>query len=179
MVNKQTAINMKYTNIKKLLIKFMGGELINFPTRFLRWIKIDGDSEDDGSGEDNGSGDVTPSQENILDVLSRDSPIKPVGYAIYLNNGYEFIDTTDFKELKDIVNFYYSLDNLNHNIVVVYNYDDYYESIPEDGPLVRISFNQEQSGLEYLQICVHHFDKTSLYVDGIKYMQLVPVEDQH
>ena len=36
---------MKYINIKKLLIKFMGGGLINFPTRFLKWIKIDGDAE--------------------------------------------------------------------------------------------------------------------------------------
>lgn len=33
---------MKYTNIKKLLIKFMGGGLINFPTRFLRYVKING-----------------------------------------------------------------------------------------------------------------------------------------
>lgn len=46
---------MKYTNIKKLLIKFMGGGLINFPTRFLRWIKIDGDAE----GDDGGSGGST------------------------------------------------------------------------------------------------------------------------
>lgn len=48
---------MKYTNIKKLLIKFMGGGLINFPTRFLRWIKIDGDAkgDDSGGGSDGGS----------------------------------------------------------------------------------------------------------------------------
>lgn len=49
---------MKYTNIKKLLIKFMGGGLINFPTRFLRWIKIDGDSEGDDGGEDSSDSDV-------------------------------------------------------------------------------------------------------------------------
>lgn len=52
---------MKYTNIKKLLIKFMGGGLINFPTRFLRWIKIDGDAEGDdggGSGGDDGGGNA-------------------------------------------------------------------------------------------------------------------------
>lgn len=50
---------MKYTNIKKLLIKFMGGGLINFPTRFLRWIKIDGDSDgsDGGGGGDEGGGE--------------------------------------------------------------------------------------------------------------------------
>ena len=49
---------MKYINIKKLLIKFMGGGLINFPTRFLRWIKIDGDAEgDDGGNDGDGGGD--------------------------------------------------------------------------------------------------------------------------
>lgn len=49
---------MKYTNIKKLLIKFMGGGLINFPTRFLRWIKIDGDADgNDGGGGGDDSGD--------------------------------------------------------------------------------------------------------------------------
>lgn len=65
---------MKYTNIKKLLIKFMGGGLINFPTRFLRWIKIDGVAEgDDGGGGgddggDDGGGD-TPTPEPSEFVL--------------------------------------------------------------------------------------------------------------
>lgn len=48
---------MKYTNIKKLLIKFMGGGLVNFPTRFLRWVKIDGDAEGDDGGGGDDSGD--------------------------------------------------------------------------------------------------------------------------
>lgn len=33
----------------------MGGGLINFPTRFLRWVKIDGDAD----GDDSGSGGST------------------------------------------------------------------------------------------------------------------------
>ena len=42
---------MKFTNVKQLIIKFMGGGLINFTTRFLRWVKINGDSDDsDGGG---------------------------------------------------------------------------------------------------------------------------------
>lgn len=50
---------MKFTNIKKLLIKFFGGGLISFPTRFLRWVIIEGDSSgsDDGGG-DGGGGEV-------------------------------------------------------------------------------------------------------------------------
>lgn len=38
----------------------MGGGLINFPTRFLRWVKIDGDTScDDGGGD---GGDSTPTK---------------------------------------------------------------------------------------------------------------------
>lgn len=44
---------MKFTNVKQLIIKFMGGGLINFPTRFLRWVKINGDSDD--SDDEGGS----------------------------------------------------------------------------------------------------------------------------
>lgn len=49
---------MKFTNIKQLIIKFMGGGLINFPTRFLRWVKINGDIEDGGGGGDSESSNV-------------------------------------------------------------------------------------------------------------------------
>lgn len=56
---------MKYTNIKKLLIKFMGGGLINFPTRFLRWIKIDGDADGDDGGS-GGGGDSGDDGDNVI-----------------------------------------------------------------------------------------------------------------
>lgn len=46
---------MKFTNIKQLIIKFMGGGIINFPTRFLRWVKINGDSDGDNEGGEDGS----------------------------------------------------------------------------------------------------------------------------
>ena len=44
---------MKFTNVKQLIIKFFGGGIINFPTRFLRWVKINGDTDnsDDGGGD--------------------------------------------------------------------------------------------------------------------------------
>jgi len=38
----------------------MGGGLINFPTRFLRWVKIDADTGCDDGGED--GGDSTPTE---------------------------------------------------------------------------------------------------------------------
>lgn len=60
---------MKFTNIKQLIIKFMGGGLINFPTRFLRWVKINGDTDDsDDGGSDGGGGSVDIN--TILDNIS-------------------------------------------------------------------------------------------------------------
>ena len=50
---------MKFTNVKQLIIKFMGGGLINFPTRFLRWVKINGDSDGSDDGGDDGGGGGT------------------------------------------------------------------------------------------------------------------------
>ena len=68
---------MKYTNIKKLLIKFMGGGLINFPTRFLRWIKIDGDAEgDDGGGGEEGNLSKTA---NVINKLFTPTAPQPIG----------------------------------------------------------------------------------------------------
>ncbi len=49
---------MKFTNIKKLIIKFMGGGIINFPTKFLRWVKIEGDIDDSDDGGGSGGGEV-------------------------------------------------------------------------------------------------------------------------
>ncbi len=49
---------MKFTNVKQLIIKFMGGGLINFPTRFLRWVKINGDTDDSDDGGGSSSSDV-------------------------------------------------------------------------------------------------------------------------
>ena len=47
---------MKIQNPIKLIIKFFGGGLINFPTRHIRWIKV----EPDSSSDDNiPSGDIT------------------------------------------------------------------------------------------------------------------------
>ena len=45
---------MKIQNPIKLIIKFFGGGLINFPTRHIRWIKVEPDN-----GGDIPSGDTT------------------------------------------------------------------------------------------------------------------------
>lgn len=69
---------MKFTNVKQLIIKFMGGGLINFPTRFLRWVKINGDSD----GSDGGSSDTDINQE--LEFLNQITDL------IYQTNKFAF-----------------------------------------------------------------------------------------
>lgn len=89
---------MKYTNIKKLLIKFMGGGLINFPTRFLRWIKIDGDAEgDDGGGES------SDSESLLMSLISNNYP-KPTLFLYKRDeNDNNPIDVTNYK-IDDLIN---------------------------------------------------------------------------
>ena len=83
---------MKLTNIKQLIIKFMGGGIINFPTRFLRWVKIDGisDGSDDGGG---GGGGGDASIDELMEAFGNfDISINPAGAEAmasseYLDNG--------------------------------------------------------------------------------------------
>lgn len=140
---------MKYTNIKKLLIKFMGGGLINFPTRFLRWIKIDGDSDgSDGGGDDSGGGDSTPT-EVYIKFKAENFGIRDADYVpdtVDRSKGYsldEIFDTSGSvlegfikcqEDARDaLVSSGYDLQ------VLAYYFDcyNYYNGNPEDGP----SFN--------------------------------------
>ena len=90
---------MKYTNIKKLLIKFMGGGLINFPTRFLRWIKIDGDAEGDDSGGGEGGGGGASVDELIDDAKNLVIKITQSGYnKVYPNEGAPYKSSFDLYE---------------------------------------------------------------------------------
>lgn len=57
---------MKFTNVKQLIIKFMGGGIINFPTRFLRWVKINGDTDDSDDGGEGSDNEGTGLTGNVL-----------------------------------------------------------------------------------------------------------------
>lgn len=83
---------MKFTNVKQLIIKFMGGGLINFPTRFLRWVKINGDTDgsDDGGGDDSGNNGY---------MFFGPAAIQPEKY-VTLNEDDELTD--DIKYVKDL-----------------------------------------------------------------------------
>lgn len=93
---------MKYTNIKKLLIKFMGGGLINFPTRFLKWIKIDGNAEGDdggGGGGDAGSMSMYDAWMKVFDGFkvsqdNNDNNILTVTPALYAIQAYNYEQKT-------------------------------------------------------------------------------------
>ena len=71
---------MKFTNIKQLIIKFMGGGIINFPTRFLRWVKITGDTDDSDDGGGGGSGSMSMYDawmKAFRNLQNEDCPVKP------------------------------------------------------------------------------------------------------
>lgn len=90
---------MKFTNVKQLIIKFMGGGLINFPTRFLRWVKINGDSDgsDDG-GDGGGSGSMSMYdawRKTFKNLQSEDCPVTPKKVAKGWLASYVYSETID------------------------------------------------------------------------------------
>ena len=116
---------MKFTNVKQLIIKFMGGGLINFPTRFLRWVKINGDSDDSDGG---GGSD--------RDVFFAPATIQPKYFVN--DNGTEPIEienytsatmgTTLFYNKEDIINLGVNEEDLNNlNIIGIDDaFNDFY-----------------------------------------------------
>lgn len=83
---------MKFTNVKQLIIKFMGGGLINFPTRFLRWVKINGDIDGDDGGGDSGGGGDSESSNIFFSPLA----IQPTHIGVETDD-----DTISIIEIKD------------------------------------------------------------------------------
>lgn len=83
---------MKFTNVKQLIIKFMGGGLINFPTRFLRWVKINGDTE----GSDDGGGDSGGGEEGNSNIFFSPLAIQPTHIGVFID------DTFSIVEIKDV-----------------------------------------------------------------------------
>ena len=122
---------MKFTNIKQLIIKFVGGGIINFPTRFLRWVKINGDA--DGSDDDEGGsdGDI-----NILDYFPFDfSDDKPVGFVIRKDwnfaqdNFPDGVDERTYKYVIDDDSVIYPMENLTNEFYQQYRIDNNQNSL--------------------------------------------------
>lgn len=63
---------MKFTNISKLLIKFIGGGLVNFPTRYLKEVEVEAeDGENDGGGSGNNDELLLKTKQLIADYGSK------------------------------------------------------------------------------------------------------------
>lgn len=66
---------MKFTNISKFIIKFMGGGKINFPFNYLKEVEINGDNdgESEGGNENTGGFDLDTFKQNIVDIYNKDA----------------------------------------------------------------------------------------------------------
>ena len=172
---------MKYTNIKKLLIKFMGGGLIDFPTRFLRWVKIDGDTESDDGGGDTPVSNVKP----WLKGLCINENI-PEGYAhladCFYNAGFAkgvTVDNTIYIKLTDEEIANYNEESLIENwdhIKCLFNSEKIEEyivqhglTIPEVDNTVFIPYSQNQ--IRFLT------DIQYYYETYIQFCRSIPVDN--
>lgn len=73
---------MKITNLTKLIIRFLGGGKIDFPTSNLREVEIEPfDSEGSGGNENAGGFDLDTFKQNIVDTFN-----KAVGGSITTDN---------------------------------------------------------------------------------------------
>ena len=135
---------MKFTNVKQLIIKFMGGGLINFPTRFLRWVKINGDTDDsdDGGSDGGGSADIN----TILDNISiKDDLLTKLRAIDYTNQDPDDGVLTDLT-FDDVFNDY-------DDFIKLYLYR-------EESPFIAniaFKYNEEAIGLMYINEGVRSF----------------------
>ena len=63
---------MKFTNLSKLWIKFIGGGLVNFPTRYLKEVEVEAEGgESDGEGSGNNDELLLKTKQLIADYGSK------------------------------------------------------------------------------------------------------------
>lgn len=96
---------MKIEHITKLILKFIGGGIVNFPTRFLKWIKVEscncdgggdgGDSQDGVTLEDFNNFYITVINDNYVDTYNDDDTLQ-------LSDLFEVPDINIFKGLLNL-----------------------------------------------------------------------------
>lgn len=122
---------MKIEHITKLILKFMGGGIVNFPTRFLKWIKVE--SRDcDGGGSDDGGDDGGDSQDTValedfnsfyISVIDDDYASSRVAEETLQLS--DFFETSNINLLKGLLTLATSIeDNYNPSIYFTVNKDD-------------------------------------------------------
>lgn len=90
---------MKFTNLSKLLIKFIGGGLVNFPTRYLKEVEVEAEGgESDGGGSGNDDELLLKSKQLIADYCSKtfgDGTSKYTADDVELPDFYIYFDTNN------------------------------------------------------------------------------------
>ena len=111
---------MKIEHINKLILKFIGGGIVNFPTRFLKWIKVEscGCNGEDGDNDDSG-GDSS----NCMTIEDFADFNISVAYNDYVNN-YESEQIVPIEELLNVS----SLKVLNALLSLGANNQTYYNN---------------------------------------------------
>lgn len=111
---------MKLTNLSKLLIKFIGGGLVNFPTRYLKEVEVEaegGESDSGGSGNDNEL--LLKTKQLIADYGSktfRGGTHKYVADDVELPDFYIYFDGND----KILYECSIEMSYINHQLIPVY-----------------------------------------------------------
>lgn len=90
---------MKLTNLSKLLIKFIGGGLVNFPTRYLKEVEVEAEGgENDGGGSGNNDKLLLKTKQLIADYASknfRGGTHEYVADDVELPDFYIYFDSND------------------------------------------------------------------------------------
>lgn len=145
---------MKFTNISKFIIKFMGGGKINFPFNYLKEVEINGDNDGEGGGGEDSEGfDLDTFKQNIVDIYNKtaDTPIttdniimpdafvmgEPVSSDEQQGTTYHVVDA-------DLMKFLSSACISSFNVIPIYLKDSLNEN--------NVYFGSSRSGY----ILVHH-----------------------
>lgn len=84
---------MKFTNLSKLLIKFIGGGLVNFPTRYLKEVEVEAEGgESDGGESENNDELLLKTKQLISDYVTRRTGSGTTEYNIELPDAYIVFD---------------------------------------------------------------------------------------
>lgn len=94
---------MKFTNISKFIIKFMGGGKINFPFNYLKEVEINGDNdgESEGGNENTGGFDLDTFKQNIVDIYNKDADTPITTDNIIMPDAFVMRELVSFDEQQE------------------------------------------------------------------------------
>lgn len=122
---------MKIEHINKLILKFIGGGIVNFPTRFLKWIKVE--SCGCNGGSDDGGDDSGDDSQGCISLEDFSNFYISVIDDLYVNN-YHINDTLQLSDFFDTsnINILKGLLTLGANSEANSNSSIYFDEYKED-----------------------------------------------